>query len=193
MSHPPLFCPFCRECFEDAEVCPEHELPLVPFDRLPSRAAPEPGDDEAVAPHDLRFGRGWLLLASVLLLGGMAAPLVSSALGSRGITASGYGLASDRALNLWVIPAVALTYVSVLLRRRTPRQMRGSRIAVPVLALLVAGSLGYTLLRIHRATELAGMELTVRWGIVPLAAGVVLGLAAGLRFGKRHWLGRRSP
>ena len=32
---PILFCPFCRESFEGEAVCPEHDLELVPIDRLP--------------------------------------------------------------------------------------------------------------------------------------------------------------
>ena len=31
---PILFCPFCRDGFEGVEECPEHELTLLPIDRL---------------------------------------------------------------------------------------------------------------------------------------------------------------
>lgn len=183
MSRGPLFCPFCRECFEDTDVCPEHELALVSFDRLPSRGGDVPRDDERVAIHDLRHGRGWLLLAGLLLLGGMAAPLVTTADGVRSTTASGYELASDRALNLWIVPAVAGALLSVLLRRRTPAEMRGSRLAIPLLALMAAGSVGYTLWRIRRATEAYGLELRIEWGLGALALAVALAIAAGVRLG----------
>ena len=35
---PPLFCPFCEECFEGEARCPEHDIPLVPFEDLVGRA-----------------------------------------------------------------------------------------------------------------------------------------------------------
>lgn len=183
MSRPPLFCPFCRECFEGRAVCPEHELVLVPFDRLPSPKQSLPPEGEAVALHDLRFGRGWLLLAAILLLGGMALPLVTTTQGDRSITATGYELATGRALNLWIVPAVAAALINILMRRRTPAQMRGSRLAIPVLGLLMAGSLGYTLWRIHRVAELLDMTVAVRWGVAVLGAGVAVTALAGLRLG----------
>ncbi|MFW5877069.1 MAG: hypothetical protein ACOCXM_10055 [Myxococcota bacterium] len=183
MSRPPLFCPFCRECFEDHAVCPEHELVLVPFDRLPSPKHAEPPEGEPVPLHDLRFGRGWLLLAAILLLGGMALPLVTTAEGARSTTATGYEIATDRALNLWIVPAVAAALINILMRRRTPAQMRGSRLAIPMLGLLMAGSLGYTLWRIHRVAELVEMTVAVRWGVVVLGAGVAVTFIAGLRLG----------
>ncbi|HVZ36050.1 MAG TPA: hypothetical protein VG963_26665, partial [Polyangiaceae bacterium] len=67
-AHQVLFCPFCRECFEDSSTCPEHELRLVPFDQLTpdpearedeGDAAPPTNAEEAhLAPFDPRFGRG---------------------------------------------------------------------------------------------------------------------------------------
>ena len=43
-----LFCPFCRESFEGETHCPEHELALVPFDRLEgaTNSSTQPRDDE---------------------------------------------------------------------------------------------------------------------------------------------------
>lgn len=174
-------------------MCPEHELPLVPFDRLPPEKRRAPGADEPVAVHELRYGRGWLLAAAVLLLVGMALPMVTTVIDGHPVTASGYRLAGDRALNLWIIPAVAFALLSTLVRRRTPRQMRGSRIAVPSLGIFVACSLGYTLWRVHRAAAAIGVHVSVRSGFVVMAAAALLAIGVGARFGvtSRDGTGRR--
>lgn len=164
-------------------MCPEHELALVPFDRLPRQKRGVPGADEPVAPYELRYGRGWVLAAAVLLIVGMALPMVTTVIDTQPVTASGYQLAADRALNLWIIPAAALALISTLMRRRTPRQMRGSRLAIPALGIFVACSLGYTLWRVHRAAAAIGVHVTVRSGVVVMGLGAVLAVVAGLRFG----------
>ncbi|MFW6050174.1 MAG: hypothetical protein ACODAU_03300 [Myxococcota bacterium] len=182
-ERPPLFCPFCRECYEDEEVCPEHELRLVPFDRLPRERRSAPPEGEPVPLHELRFGRGVLLLGAILLLLGMAAPLVTTGASGLSVTATGYELAADEARNLWIVPAVAAALLSILVRRRTPAAMRGSRLAVPLLSLLVLGSVGYTLWRIHRVAQLRDMSVAVEWGVIVLLLGFVAAVTGGLRLG----------
>jgi hypothetical protein len=182
MASGPRFCPFCRECYEDVARCPEHDLPLVTFDRL----SPEEGDeernpDEAVALHDLRQGRGWLLLGAASLLGGMALPLVTVG----GATESAYALATDRAINLWILVAVAGALLSIWMRRRTPAEMRGSRLAVVALALMAGGSIGYTLVRIHRASGMVGLSVELGPGAYVLFAATLVTMVAGWRLGRR--------
>lgn len=179
MSRVPRFCPFCRECFEDVDHCPAHELELVSFERLPPERQRGPDDDEPLGLHDLRFGRGWLLLSAVLLLVGMAPPLVSTA----EVTASAYELAADRALNLWMVLAVGGALLSVWMRRRTLARLRGSRIAVAVLAGIAAASVIYTLVRIHQTAARLGVVPRIEWGVYVLAVGVAVALVAALRLG----------
>jgi hypothetical protein len=179
MPDVPRFCPFCRECYEEVDRCPEHDLALVPFDRLAPEGAGGPAEDEPLGLHDLRFGRGWLLLAVVLLLVGMGLPLVSSG----HATASAYDLATDRAVNLWIVVAVAGALLSVWMRRRTLILLRGSRVAVAALALMAVASLAYTLVRVHRASALVDWAFRVEWGAYVLLAGAVAALVAAIRLG----------
>jgi hypothetical protein len=181
MASAVLFCPFCRECYEGVDRCPEHDLPLVPFDRLPPEGDDAPPDDAPLGLHDLRFGRGWLLLGAMLLLVGMALPFVSTA----DTTATAYGLAMDRAINLWILVAVAGALLSTLMRRRTPAQLRGSRVAVGVLGMLAAVSIGYTLGRVHRVAERLDLPSRTEWGAYVLAAGAVATVVAAFRLGPR--------
>jgi hypothetical protein len=194
-SQGPLFCPFCRECFEGEAVCPEHELPLVSFDRLPARReSDEPAADEPVEAHDPRFGRLEVMLGAALLLLGPALPFISLR-GEPVRMVTGYELALHRALNLWSVPLVAMVLFSVLARRRTPAAMQGARLVIPLLALFAAGSTIYTLTRVLRGAEqlpgpAGAATVTVEWGVYVAAAGVLLTLAGGARFGAR-WRRRR--
>ena len=70
-----LFCPFCAESFEALERCPDHDLPLVPWQALP-RSKPPLRDDEPVARFSPRHGRGvWMATAALTLLAFVLLPL----------------------------------------------------------------------------------------------------------------------
>src|SRR5687768_6184689 len=118
-----LFCPFCRECFEGEEVCPVHELRLVRFEKLPQGPRAVPREDERVAAHELRFGRGFVWLGAVLSLIGFVLPWLTVHRGAV-VVASGLDIAAQRAISLYVVPATAIASIATVLRRRTPRQMR---------------------------------------------------------------------
>jgi len=159
-EHQVLFCPFCRESFEGQRLCPEHELALVSFDRLP---AGEGFDDEADEPSgvveavagaraedgssapagavlpddrpldalDPRFGRAPVALGAALNLVALALPLLRSTT----TAAPTYQLA--RAMpSLWTLLLVSFTVAFTLARRRTPRRLRSVRVLVPALALV---------------------------------------------------------
>jgi len=185
---PPLFCPFCRECFEGEAVCPDHELTLVSFEKLPRRGRSTVGLDERVQVYDVRYGRGFLWGAALLLLFGLALPLVTATLADT-TSFSGFEVASRVAPSLWAVPCVSAALVSVLVRRRTLRQMLAARVAVPMLALLGATALGYTFWRIDRGavqmSERMGEEVAVGLGpgVWVLGAGLLLALVGGLRLG----------
>ena len=101
-EHEILFCPYCRDGFEGVEECPEHELTLVPIDRLPRDRAAVPSEVSFFA--DPRLGRGPVLVGAALVLIGALAPFVRA----RGLEASALEVAIDGAHNLWLTPAAAL-------------------------------------------------------------------------------------
>ncbi len=185
-----LFCPFCHESFEGESRCPEHDLALVEFQQLhKGRPGDVVGDDEPVSFHEPRFGRWPLALTSMLTMVAFFFPMLTIRYPDGDSFATGFQAASSVAANLWVVPAVAFTFLSILMRRRTPRAMRGSRLAVAALALLGLTSLGYTIYRVHagatRGEQLYGLEVEVqvRWGAWLMAAGLVAAVVAGLRLG----------
>lgn len=189
-SDAPLFCPFCGECFEGESQCPEHDIPLVPFQELDRlRGRPNPGEDEEVAFYDLRFGRGLVFAAAALMVLGFFLPVLASHFGSEVRVATGFDAASTVAMNLWVLPLVAITMVSIVTRRRTPAAMRGVRLAIPALGVMGGTSLAYTIWRVsegaERIMQMYGQEVEVelRFGIWVAAAGVLLALVGGLRLG----------
>lgn len=178
-------CPFCGEVFPGEDECPAHGLPLeVP-------AAPptaDPVDDAPLALHDPRAGRGWVAVAGVAFVLALGLPFVRT--GPEGaLVASGMQVALARAPHLWAIPLVGLWLVSVLRRRRTPRRLRGARVAVPILGLLAAVAAGSTLWGIRRGARLAEAQLGVDVPAEPLvgfwlvAAGVVATGVAAFRLG----------
>ena len=106
---PLLFCPFCEESFEDESRCPEHDLELVPLARLAAlRGKYVPEGDETLAFHDLRFGRGVVLLAGALWLAAFAAPFMEVSANGDLRRSSGFELATTTAMNLWLLPMLAL-------------------------------------------------------------------------------------
>lgn len=190
---PLLFCPFCRECFEGEKECPEHELALVPFEKLPrdpEEAARElPAHDEPVSILEPRFGRGLVMAGVVTSLVGFALPVLSIATATQTRVFSGFEAAASRAPNLWTVPFVAAMFVWVLARRRTPLQMLGARLAGIVFAIAPLLSLAYTALKVRAgAAQLAerthqAMEVGVEHGAVVIALGALLLLVGSARLG----------
>ncbi|MEM9194143.1 MAG: hypothetical protein AAGF12_33520 [Myxococcota bacterium] len=184
---PPLFCPFCRECFEGMERCPDHDLPLVPFEKLPKERRAV-GWDQRLELHDPRFGRGIVAFSAILVFVGFAFPMVTSTV-SEPVTFSGFEVAAKRAPQLWAVPLVAIGFLVILLRRRTPRQLRGARVAIPLMSVLGATALGYTFMNIQRGAELMGsrlyqeIQIDVEWGTWVVGFGLVGALLGGFRLG----------
>ena len=182
----PLFCPFCRECFEGETHCPDHELGLVSFEDLPPdpTAARPPRDDEELVLHEWRHGRGIVLAAALTMLVGFAMPFLHAVEGERQVTESAFAL-SLRAPILWMVPGVAVAMVFILMRRRTVAALRGVRLAVPVLCVLAGSSMAYTVWRAFRLAELTAedMTLTVQPGLYVMAAGCIVGMLGGTRLG----------
>lgn len=172
-----LFCPFCRDGFEGVAECPEHELTLLPIDRLPRPA--ERSLVEVAYFADPRLGRGGVLLGTALVLAGFLAPFVHA----RGLDASALDVAIDGAHNLWLTPGAALGVLWVLWARRSGPAMRGARLAVLGLAIVGALPLIYTGRRISLVAEAYAAEVEWRWGLAAMAAGLAVAALASARLG----------
>lgn len=192
-----LFCPFCREAFEGRRECPEHDLPLVPFDRLEGVDVEAdddglPGDDERLDAFDPRFGRALVGGGCLLFVVGFLCPLAVIAVPGHGqMVVSGPSVAATHAPALWALPMCGLGGLLLLGWRRTPRQMRSVRIVVPLLVSSVALSTWAALRRADRwaalLADLAGGAVsattTVSWGVGVLALGGLLVLIGAVRLG----------
>lgn len=184
-----LFCPFCKEAFEGERDCPDHDIALVSFEQLPQgRGSATPREDEPLSAYDPRLGRGLLFAAAVLTLIGFLMPFATTRMGGEALTMSGFEMAARRPL-LWAVPFVAGAMVVVLAFRRTPRQMRGARLAIPMLATLGVTAVAFGVWLVHGFAadrrERFGMEMevTVEPGVFVMAVGLLLALVAGFRLG----------
>lgn len=168
------FCPFCREGFEGLAECPEHELTLLPLDRLPRGPA-----REVAFFGDPRLGRGAPLFGVALVLTGFFAPFIRTPT----IDASALEVAIDGAHNLWLTPGAALGLSWILWKRRTRRQMRSARMAAAGLALVGALPLTYTLRRVRLMAEADDIQVQWAWGLGVMIAGLAVAFLGSVRLG----------
>lgn len=186
---PLLFCPFCRECFEGERECPAHELPLVAFDALPREEPDTLSHDQVLSILDPRFGRGFIMAGALISLLGFYLPVLSIRSGDQARLFRGFEAAATRAPNLWTVPFVALMFVWILMRRRTPLAMLGARLAGVVFALAPLFSLSYTVLKVRQGAERWSaemhrtMEVSIEHGVFVIALGALLLLLGSIRFG----------
>ncbi|MCA9603526.1 MAG: hypothetical protein R3A78_10725 [Polyangiales bacterium] len=171
----PKFCPFCRECFEDTDLCPDHELPLVAFGDLP-RPAHVPDDDDALPPLPFGQGRTAAFVGACVLL--VASVLPAAHLDGRE-PFSLIGAAAARVPNLWLVPCTAMATLVVLFRFRTRRRLRSARIAVVAMALFAAASLSLSAYRMIGSARVERLDLHADVGVFLAVFGVlVLGYGA---------------
>jgi hypothetical protein len=181
-----LFCPFCRESFEGERVCPEHELSLVPWSDLPK---PARKDDEPLARWSPALGRGALFVGALGTLLSFATLPLASTEGTLRMGGSMLKLALLGSPKLWLVTAGALTQLAVLLRRRTPFELRRARIAVLFAALVppLAGAWAFQTAQVVTAQLAAreGEQIVVRLdlGGYALIVCAVLSCVAALRLG----------
>ena len=186
-----LFCPFCRECFEGEARCPEHDLALVPFEKLPrtaeDAAADLPRDDEELSAFDGRFGRAIVAAGALTILASFAMTFVDITVQGSATGFSGFEAASGRAPNLWTVPFVGVVLVAILARRRSLAKMRGARLSVMLLGLAPLFAIGYSYLHVLEgaaaATTSAGaqaMQVSPGLGVFVAAFGSAV-VALGAR------------
>jgi hypothetical protein len=99
-----------------------------------------------------------------------------------------FALARSQSRLLWMVLISAVGQVVVLRRRRTPRQLRGSRVFVLLCAIVPTLVVSYTVLGVHAAARLLQaqrVDIDVKIGagayLVWLAAPLML--YAGVRLG----------
>jgi hypothetical protein len=190
---PILFCPFCREAFDELERCPTHDVELVTLRELGALAAATAHEDTALPLWSVRRGRGLLALGAALTLLGFFAPLARLS-GDVQASSSLWTLAHGRALRLWIVPTAACAVLSMLYRRRSGVEMRSARVAAIFVSLLPSAVVLFTLHGAQSAATLMAEELhsDVRFQI---GAGAWLIFAAGavLLVGSSVFGVRRKP
>jgi hypothetical protein len=180
-------CPFCRELYpaEERERCPQCEVDLVQFSRLPpadpgldESAPPPPDPDERRLPWwSPALGRGPLALLALAGLVAFAMPWVHLSAPER-IVFTGADVARRTGL-AWAAAAAWFTLLALVLSRRSARTMRGVRVIATVLAAVPAVVAGSLLANPPAAAQARGVIVPFRfewgWGLV---ATLALGLAA---------------
>ncbi len=189
-EHQVLFCPFCRESFEGKTTCPEHELPLVGFEKLgpdpfDPENLPEVVDETPLGLVEPSFGRGYVAAGAFL----NAFALVCEFLRAPG---ENMGIPTFALLayvpSLWTPVLVSFTLLFTMYRRRTPRAMRSVRVLVPLLAFVSPISCWWAFRRIEQAVlmwpsgrQVIQAEPGIAVYVVALASLLIFG--GGLRFG----------
>ena len=184
-------CPFCRELYAPGEVrtCPTCDIGVKPLAELPPSLEaqalepedPTPPEDEVHHWSYLGRARGPLLMVAVFGLGVFFVPWVHAA-APEIRTMSGFEFAQHLPW-LWAGGIAWLVMAALVASRRTIRQMRGVRVAVVFLALMVTMTVAARLL--VEPTPHRFIPLRYAWGWGLYAAGLLSLLAAflGTRFG----------
>jgi hypothetical protein len=145
-----LFCPFCREAFDDVTRCPDHDVALVTLRELGQLAAAVAADDSPLPLMSGRCGRWQIALGAIATLIAFGCPF-GELQGEISVQNSLLAMARARALRLWMVPAAAFALLLMLYRRRTPQQLRGARLAALFVSCLPTLVVGYTWYGAHRA------------------------------------------
>jgi hypothetical protein len=179
-KHQVLFCPFCRESFEGSRTCPDHDLPLVAFDRLPRLETPdddEPAltEDTALGRFEPGFGRAPVALGAVL----NALALILEFVRFPDGTGLSTLLLASSLPGLWSLGLVSFTLLFVLRRGTTLRKLRALRVLVPALACVSPALLAWELLRIRHGVLLWAQHVRSSHA-APGSAFYAVGLASVL-------------
>jgi hypothetical protein len=189
--HQVLFCPFCRESFEGRSSCPEHDVTLVPFDKLPPDSLDPDAmthgvdDDTPLGTFDPRFGRAWVGLGALLVALSLVFEFVRGVDGSSGLSTHELAITAP---SLWTLLLVTFTLLFILRRRRTPRGMRAMRVLVPALALIPPVTVAWVLYRLESgavvwATGGRHIGMSLGTAVYVIGLGSLLVFIGGLRLG----------
>ncbi|MET0391308.1 MAG: hypothetical protein ABW321_35370 [Polyangiales bacterium] len=183
-----LFCPFCREAFDDETRCPDHDVALVSLRELGRMAAQTGAEERVLAWWSPRFARGWVALGAIGTLTAFVCPF-GHLTGDVARTSSLLTLARGHAVRLWIVPIAALTLLWMLLRRRTPATLRAARVAAVFVACLPSIVVIVTWLGAREAADVLAIKLA---GVVEFHLGIgawlvwasgLSAVAGGLRLG----------
>ncbi len=185
-------CPFCRELFEQDEVekCPACDIAVVPLDTLgPSHEAealePEPPvapEYEVLAWTYLGRNRGLLMLISAGGAAAFFAPWLHQGEPYPGVL-SGFEFA--RALGwLWAAGIAWFIMFALVASRRTIYHMRGSRLAVIILAAMVFVTVVARLVLTPKSGVSASLLCYVGgWWLYAAGALAIAAIIVAIRFG----------
>jgi hypothetical protein len=200
-----LACPFCRELFDanEAEQCPECDIPLAPLERLPlsldaiEQQAAEwehnPPEDQQRSWLDLSHGRGLLLgIALGSLICFWLAPWVDITSPTTA-TRSGYSLARGPIGWLWGGAVGWAVSVALVLSRRSLRQMRGIRPILSVFAAMTSSEIVLLVCLSPKGSAQLHYAYAWAWGLYASLALSIAGIMAALRFGGSRLDQPRAP
>lgn len=184
-----LFCPFCREAFDDVARCPHHDVALVSLRELGQLSAANVPDDKRVPLWSPGFGRGWVALGAVATLLSFLGPF-GELLGDVEINNTLLHLARGRAVRLWVVPVAAFALLLTLYRRRSPEAMRGARLGTLIVSCLPSAVVLFTWRGAVLAAEAmasSGNQVTFRLGLGSYAVFLsgALAIFGSLRLGQK--------
>ena len=183
-------CPFCKEVYtvKEAVDCPVCGLRLGPLSVATDDAGAQGSVLLATVPiTDMRYGRAWLLLASLSGIVFFLMPWVREVFPYQ-VDLSGFDIA-QRTMAGWMWGPLGAWMVlqSVVLSRKSRFDMLRARMACAVLAVVPIAA-AY-MIHAHPPTDDAiGMRIAWGWGLWAEAGAGVFAFVMALRFGKeRMW------
>jgi len=184
-------CPFCRQLFTEGEVeeCPNCAIVVEPVEELPPSYDAELVEPEPPTPPEyLRVPvtyagrmRGVLLLLAAAGCGTFFAPWLREYLPEIRVL-SGFGFARTLAW-LWAAPVAWFIMFALVLSRRTIYHMRGARLAVGILAVMVLMTVALRIGLTPESGALVPRSYEWGWGLYASGLLAACALAAALRFG----------
>lgn len=184
-------CPFCRQLFAEGEVreCPECELAVAPLEelsesyeaRLVEPPEPTPPEHERLPPTYAGRMRGVLLVLALLGIGVTFTPWLHEYAPEIRVLD---GIQFARQLPwLWAAPVAWFIMLALVLSRRTVHQMRGARLAVALLAVMVLMTVALRIGLRPEAGSLVPRRYEWGWGLYASGLLALAALVAGARFG----------
>ncbi len=190
-EHQVLFCPFCRDSFEGRSTCPEHDIPLVGFEKLgpdplDPENMPEVIDETPLGAVEPSFGRGYVAAGALLNALALGFDFVEGAGTFPGISTRSLARTLP---SLWTLGLVSFTLLFILYRRRTPRALRSVRVLVPIIACISPLTAAWALYRLRDGvlvgahSERMLIDPTPGPAVYLIALSSVLVLYGGVRLG----------